>query len=312
MRAVIVTLLAAGCGGSAGSGGDAFPPGDGADPIIDALPACPPGQWCVEDSPIAGTLLHDVWAVDPGTVFVVGDAGTILVRRANAWQALASETTANLRGVWAASASDAWAVGEAGTVLRFDGQTWRAVDPGVAIDLHAVWGAGADDVWIAGPSTVLHYDGAGFTPTSLPGTLYAVSGTGGSDVWVTGENARVDHFTGSWTTLDPGVGTTYLGLGAFGPTDVWVTTFTPGKETLRFDGAAWTPVPATGAIFQDVHRTTRSLWAAGGSKVGRFDGATWTLETPGTASDQLWAVHGSGPFLWVVGSNARILLRDDT
>src|SRR5688572_21814273 len=123
--------------------GDA-PDADGdapdADPTIDAPTAtadaadpdapaelCPANTWCTEDSPVAGALLFDAWAVSPTDVFVVGDNGTILRRQNTVWMQMTSNTTENLRGVWAANGNDAWAVGEAGTVLRWNGATWSAV-----------------------------------------------------------------------------------------------------------------------------------------------------------------------------------------
>src|SRR3954466_13135803 len=82
--------------------------------------ACPVGQWCRETAPVTGTpLLHAVWAVDADHVFAVGNAGTILQRTSNAWTAMTSGTTNDLRGVWAASSSDVWASGVSGTILHF-------------------------------------------------------------------------------------------------------------------------------------------------------------------------------------------------
>ena len=49
---------------------------------------------------VASTLLHGVYAVNAGDVFAVGDNGTIVRRRANAWTKMTSNTIANLRAVW--------------------------------------------------------------------------------------------------------------------------------------------------------------------------------------------------------------------
>jgi hypothetical protein len=295
----LLLLLAIGCGSS----DDGDPP--------DAGISCPAGQWCIETSPVPNVLLGDVWAVSTDEVFAVGDRGTILRRENAAWIAMQSNTTANLRGVWAASGSDVWAVGDDGTIVRYDGSTWSPL-AGVTGNLLAVWGSSATDVYLVGPGTVFHWDGSTFTSQTLAGEPMAISGTGPSDVWVTGESSRVSHYTGTWTTgIDPGAGATYFAMLAVATDDVWVATFTPGQETLRFDGATWAPHSAAGTIFQGFHAVSANeLWAAGGSKVGQWNGSTWTTESPGGPSAQFWGVHGSGSYVWVVGSDSLILHRN--
>lgn len=326
--ASLVAFAVVGCGGSPAvidPGGPDGAPGPASDGGVDdggvvddagaaadgGAAACPSGQWCTEPAPVTGVLLSAVWAVDARDVFAVGDGGTILHRRDGRWTQLTSGTTANLRGVWAASASDAWAVGEDGTALRYDGATWTRVGA-LTIDLHAVFGTAADDVYLVGTGTVVHFDGKSFASRSLPGEPLAISGTSSTDLWVTGENARVSHFTGSWQTgIDPGAGSTYLGVLAVAPDDVWVSTFTPSKQTLRFDGEAWTAYPAPGTAFQRLYAVAPDdVWAAGGSKVGHFTGAAWELDAPAGATAQLWGLHGAGSKLWAVGSDALILHRE--
>jgi hypothetical protein len=286
------------------------------DPADDAdapdVSSCPVGQWCVETSPVAGTLLRSVWAVSTGLVFAVGDGGTILRRRNNEWTQMTSNTTANLTGVWAASATDAWAVGEGATVLRYDGATWTP-QAGATGDLGAVFGVAADDVYVTGLGEVLHWDGAAFTSQPIPGTPFALTGIAATDIWVTGENSRVSHFDGAWTTgIDPGAGTTYFTIHQVAANDVWVSNVTPGKETIRFDGVAWTPHPAgAGTVFQGFRSISATdIWAAGGNKVGHWTGADWATEQPAGAAAQLFAIHGAASFLWVVGSDSVILHRN--
>jgi hypothetical protein len=277
----------------------------------DAMSSCPRDQWCVEAAPVTGTLLHAVWAVTAGEVFAVGDGGTILRRRDGAWTVMESGTTANLRGVWAASATDAWAVGEAGTVLRYDGSGWSPLD-GIELDLQVVWGASPTDVFLAGPGRVFHWDGSMFTSRAIAGEPLAIHGTGADDVWVTGESSRVNHYSGTWTTgIDPGAGSTYFAVLALAPDDVWVATFVPQKETWRFDGATWTPHAAAGTVFQGFYGIAPDdLWAAGGSKVGHWDGTRWDIESPGGAVAQYWGAHGAGSSVWIVGSESLILHRN--
>src|SRR5437868_15244845 len=98
MRAFVVMLAVSACGspGAASTDGggddDATVHGDGREP--DAPPdTCPINTWCVESSPVAGTLLKSVWAAGLNTVFAVGDNGTILRRRDNVWTTMTSPTS---------------------------------------------------------------------------------------------------------------------------------------------------------------------------------------------------------------------------
>jgi len=319
VRGLVILGVLLGCGGSNpttpgdDAGGDGGMPSDGSGDgdVTDAPPdLCDPGQWCTETAPGNPTLLRSVWATGLNDVFAVGDGGTILHRRDNAWTAMTSMTTLNLTGVWGASASDLWAVGEGGTVLRYDGSTWNPTGS-FSVDFAAVWGSSATDVWIVGTGQVVHWNGTMFDTTSLPGTPFAISGTGPTDVWVTGENAKVDHYTGTWATgIDPGAGNTYFGILALAAGDVWITTFVPNSQTLNFNGSSWTPHVATGTSFQGLYAVSSTdIWGAGGTKVGHWDGSAWAIETPAGNAVQLLGAGGIGASLWIVGSESTILHR---
>jgi hypothetical protein len=309
MRGLGLILAIAACGSPGAGPTDGGDDDGGSEP--DAPPdTCPIGEWCPEESPVPATLLKSVWAAGLDTVFAVGDGGTILLRRDNTWTAMDSTTRENLRGVWAASPTDVWAVGENGTILRYDGSAWTPVG-GQTGDFRAIWGSGPDDVWISAFGKILHWDGQAFGSQNLTGELLSVSGTDPTDVWVTGEGARVDHFTGSWMTgIDPGAGNTYFAILALSATDVWVSTFAPSSETLRFDGGAWTPHATSGSIFQSFYAIAPDdIWGAGGTRASHWDGAAWTNETPGGNTAELWSAHGIGASFWIVGTDSLILHR---
>jgi hypothetical protein len=276
----------------------------------DGMSSCPVGQWCVETSPVAGILLRDVWAVTTGDVFAVGDDGTILRRANNTWTAMESGTTENLLGVWAASSNDVWAVGQGGTILRYDGASWAPVGD-FTIDIRAVWGAGPNDVFLVGPGTVIQWNGSTFVDRNLTGQPFSISGTSATDVWVTGEDSRVSHYTGTWETgIDPGAGNTYFAVEAIGD-DVWVAAALPATLRTADAGDSWTSHAATGAVFQGgFHAVSATdIWAAGGSSVGHWDGASWTLEAP-SAGAQFLGIHGAASYLWIVGADSLILHRN--
>ena len=269
---------------------------------------CDPGVWCTEDSPVPNVLLNVVWAANLNDVFAVGDNGTILHRRDNVWTAMTVPTTEDLRGIWGLSATDIWAVGTNGAVLHYDGQAWTP-QGSFSSDMHAVWAAATNDVWITGSRAAIHWNGSIFETTTLSGEVLAVSGSASNDVWSTGEAAKVNHFTSSWMTgIDPGAGATYFATLAL-PGEAWVATFTPGSETLRFTGT-WTPHGTSGAVFQSFHGiSTGDIWAAGGTKVGHWNGSAWATEAPAGNSVALFGIGGIGASIWVVGSNAVILHR---
>jgi hypothetical protein len=314
-----VILAIAACGGSnPGTGDDApiddgptgdGPTGDGPS-TADAPPdPCAPDTWCIEDSPTPGLLLRAVWAANLDDVFAVGDAGTILHRRNNAWTAMTTGTTKNLRGIWGLSASDIWAAGDDGTLLHYDGAQWTQQGSRTD-DFHGVWASGPDDVWITAAGTVVHWDGQALAATSLPGELFAISGTGPTNVWVTGEQAFVHHYTGSWETgLDPGAGATYFAVLALAG-ETWVSTFTPSEQTVRFANNTWTPHAAPSTTFQAFHAVTSTdIWAAGGTRVGHWNGATWSVEQPAGGSVQMFGIGGIANSFWIVGSDSLILHR---
>jgi hypothetical protein len=71
--------------------------------------------------------------------------------------------------------------------------------------LTAVWGSGKGDVWAAGSGgTMIHWDGAVWTPTTLPSptaypiknTFHALWGTGPNDVWAASATDVIFHMTG--------------------------------------------------------------------------------------------------------------------
>lgn len=282
---------------------------------VEAVTACPTGTWCLEASP-AAVLLHSIWAVTADDVFAVGDGGTILRRTSNTWTAMPSPTTKNLRGVWAASSSDVWAGGVTGTILHFDGTAWSVVPVASTADVDAVWGSSSSDVWFAGSGTVTHWNGTALSSTGFGGALLSVSGTGPRDVWVTGENTNLHHWNGAaWSTSLPLSGTTtFFAVLALAAGDVWVSDFTPGKETVHWNGSKWTALRANSgngsAIFDGMSAlATSDIWGAGGNHVGHWDGTAWTITQPFGTSAAMWSVTTPPGNVWIVGDGGLIAHR---
>ena len=299
-------------------------------PACDTTPSCPSGQWCIETVPIASTItLNAVAAFDNNDVFAVGDAGTIMRRRCNTWTAMTSGTTQTLRGVWA-STTDVWAVGDSGTVLRFDGTQWNAVT-GASGDLYGISGTSTTDVWIvssAGKAWL--WNGTAWNqvpgqPTAgrgVGGFLRSVSGTADNDVWVTGETAYLEHAndaalwtnTTPWPQLKPeGNGASnFLAVLERSATNVWITSANSTGTTLEYNGSTWTAHANGNTLFYSLWaRADNDIWGAGESKVGQWNGTSWTVATPaGITTQQLWSVTGTATDVYVVGDSATVLHQD--
>jgi hypothetical protein len=279
---------------------------------ISQIATCPAGQWCIEPSPSLSTgapLLHSVWAVNADNVFAVGDMGAIFHRVSGTWTVMPSGTTNSLRGVWAASASDVWAGGVGGTILRFNGTVWTTITGVTTSDVDAVWGSSSNDVWLVGSGVVTHWNGTTFTQKLFGGILLSVSGTGPTDVWASGENSGLLHWNGStWTTITPlKNASTLFAVLAMAPSDVWVTDFLPGKETVHFNGSAWTPQGAGGGIFDGLAGfASNDVWGAGGTRVGHWNGSAWTTTLPFGSNVSLWSVATTPGNAWIVGDSGLI------
>jgi hypothetical protein len=53
----------------------------------------------------------------------------------------------HLYAVWGSSGSDVFAVGTGGTILHYDGADWSPMDSGTTHGLEGVWGSGGGDVF---------------------------------------------------------------------------------------------------------------------------------------------------------------------
>ena len=112
---------------------------------------------------IADTL-RAVWAADASHIFVVGDAGRLLMYNGSGtWTAFAKPAgNPPFRGVWGTSATNVFAVATNGSVYQYNGTTWTAMNSNTTNELDAVGGTSASNVWAVGANgTTIHYTGAG-------------------------------------------------------------------------------------------------------------------------------------------------------
>jgi hypothetical protein len=306
-RLVLVTLL--GCGrigfDATASPGDGGPGGDASDVPPSSLCG---GVWCVEDSNV-GDDLSSVWGT-PGELWAVGGGGTIIRGTASGWTPMSTAVQVNLRIVFGTSATDIWAFGDGGGG-HYDGTAWTAFAPTAAIVL-GLWGASPTDWWAVGdPTTILHWDGAQWSPVAsgTPERLTGVWGSSANAVWAVGRGGTIVFWDGAaWTPVPSGTTQDLESISGVSADDIWVAG--AGGTVVHWDGVAWT-ASEVGA-FVDLnavfHAARDDAWAvAEGGVLFHWDGTAWT-EPPSGSGQFLEGVWGLGPNdIYVVGANGTIL-----
>jgi hypothetical protein len=195
-----------------------------------------------------------------------------------------------LTAIWGSGARDVWAVGLAGTILHWDGAGWSPSASGTTADLYDVRGSAADDVWIVGDGTLLHWDGSAWS-AKVP----TLTGPGGGTLTTASQPLR--------------------GVWAAAANDVWVMSVAYGVAPateylmLHWDGNTWAVVPG-------INGATLSFWGSGSDDVWAFssigadhwDGHAWmSIELPfntfangragGTGPSDVWIPLGYSPGL---------------
>jgi hypothetical protein len=199
-----------------------------------------------------------------------------------------------------------------------------------------VWGIQPNDVFTVGGSlgnggatTMLHYDGTGWTSLAPSGTetFWWTHGTSGTDVWAVGEKGRIAHWNGTaFIEFASGTTATLYGVWAAATNDVWAVGGTPeggmsqpNDVLLHYDGSSWQPSP----LPMTLGRTFFKVWGTGSDNlyvVGEFGtiwhrtGTTWALEanSPPLATGNLTTVSGcSATEVYAVGGQD-VLVSDGT
>jgi hypothetical protein len=146
-----------------------------------------------------------LWSAGAGELWVVGpDNGSGELLAAMGWHFVNSvlqprwvqvPEIADCRGLWGSGADNIVAVCDGGRIMRYDGKTWtQEVAPaGPQMTLNAVWGSGPSNIFAVGRTTILRYDGKGWsTLVSSPDlALNAVWGAGPTHIIVGGDQGKV-------------------------------------------------------------------------------------------------------------------------
>ncbi len=247
-----------------------------------------------------------------------------------AFTALSTTDKETLTAVWGASSTDLWVTtnndgGGYGRIMHSsDGATFTdAGSSGAFTGLYGVWGTASDDVWIVGGDafaesderSLLHWDGASWTPndhaTGVDGLYYAgVFGTASNDVWFFGEQA-LTHWNGA-TFTSTGTQTTHL-TSAWGASPTDYTFVGDNGAVQNLNGANDTEIGDGHTLRAIAGASANDLWAVGdGGLAMHFTGASWTKVDTGTsyALDALWVVASDD--IYAVGAAGTVLHWDGT
>lgn len=239
--------------------------------------------------------LHAAWAPAPGTVFVGGEAGTVMRWDAAGWTVLDPPTQRTIFGLHGTSATDLWAVGgdpyelqlaDRDLILHFDGTRWERHPAPLFSDTsyiaNAVHAIATNDVWITidGGTYLQHYDGQrwDWVPISLSveGTLRGLASLGPEHLFVVGSHGQILHRDqGTWKLEQK---------------------TEDGHFSMNLLSTVWARdldhVYAGGNLGQVYHRQSDGTWRDLGLGGGIFGGdstlAIWEAEP-----DRLWLLGGA-------------------
>jgi hypothetical protein len=267
----------------------------------DALSMTPTSGTDETKSASSETLYGVSASTAQGPVLAVGQAGTIYVcvygsstcdKGSTADFTLQAQPVPSpLYAVAYNSATDAWAVGGGGTILHCtlacgssSGTTWAQVQSGLtANDLHGIYYNGTIG-WVVGASgTVLSYSG---------GTWSVVNGTGNTNN-LTGVTVLADS-----SVMAVGAGPTILRCASSCTTGAnWAAQSAPSGsgtlESLAADGTGTIAVGLGSGSGRVIYQTSAT--------------GTWTAETSGTITHDLYAVSGYAGNYVAVGANGLVL-----
>lgn len=150
---------------------------------------------------VPGRFNDDLWVTSPTDVWATGDS--VMRWDGTAWTPQTPPTSSrDYAGVWADGPANAWLSTEV-FAARWDGASWHRVDIGFGFSGHtSIWGASSTDVHAVGAGAY-HWNGAGWTMTSLASRLQSVHGRAGDDVWaIGGDLMRWDGAT--WSAVPGG------------------------------------------------------------------------------------------------------------
>lgn len=274
-------------------------------------------SWSGHDYHLLGVFpgaRDDVWAV--------GDYPPILHFDGVTWTPVEDITPGigESGAVWGTAPDDVWTVSRVRGRAHWDGSAWTITG---SYGFRSLSGTAPDDLWAVGPFSLDHWDGDEWSSTPAPydSDLRGVFSSAPDDVWAVGAGGTILHFDGAtWTPWSSVVVSTRLeGIFAISPTDVWAVGWRLEQGTggslrdygviVHGDGETWSPSPS-GTIggsselhYQDVWGSgPDDVWAVGwGATMRHWDGTAWS-DVPHASTNRLESVWGTGAGdVWVAG-----------
>ncbi len=272
----IASQTSAGLHGVSGNASAVYAVGDGG-----AIVADRGSGFAVEPSGTTADL-RATWATGSLAV-AVGAAGTIVENHGAGWTTGRTLATVDLASVWGSDVEGFFAVGKAGTVLFYDGAVWRPLSVGNQIDngqdFLTVVGITGEEVILVGTSDLSTYEGATWSPTTLPAqaSINALWGSAPDDVFAVGQGGSIFHHDGlSWTAQDSGTTANLNAVAGRAADDVFAVG--DGGVILHYDGATWSELasPTAGDLHAVWPLAADTVVAGGDSSTGGFaDGGVY-------------------------------------
>ena len=255
---------------------------------------------------VGGSGSDDVWAARHWVDWDVERDDNPLHFDGRTWSEVALADTPDIRSIVALGKNDVW-LATLRDVVRL-GMGAQVTVPALR-GSYSLWGTSCADLWAALDGKLVHYDGNGLQPFTLPGAAQRVWGREATDVFVALHGQGVSHYDGNtWSTP---------ALFEIGNPADWSTSgdwMIPNAVPLNTD---LIPYRFTGADFEPLlrrqtdpplllTRTTRhsairihsatDIWAG----LNHWDGTRWATDpTPIMAIDGV-----SDTDLWAVGDDA--------
>jgi hypothetical protein len=248
-----------------------------------------------------------VYVAADDDIWIAGGPGGIAHFDGHAWTQISVHSNADLYLVPHAP-DDVWALTGIGPgtpgAFHFDGQKWVSVPaPMAGQPITSLGAAAPDDAWATVSTSLFHWDGKAWTPSSmtLPGDYADLVGSGPDNLWITGDKTLLRHSNGAWQPVTPPPPTmtaTSYTLLPFQANDAWA--IESGPAVYRWDGSSWTSgvaPPQSGSFFG---RASNDVWVPNSYGVEHWNGTAWSsVLVPGMGS--VAAVDGSTS-VWGVGT----------
>jgi hypothetical protein len=262
---------------------------------------------------IADTL-RAVWAADASHIFVVGDAGRLLMYNGSGtWTAFAKPGgNPPFRGVWGTSATNVFAVATNGSIYQYNGTAWTKMTSNTTNELDAIGGTSGSNIWAVGVNgTTVNYNGTTWSVVgpSISFNLHGVTSSTVSPVWAVGDYGTLLSLSGTTESLSSASGMPIFRIWASGPSDVYATTI---GMVLHYNGTSWSPtiIAAGDSLLGLWGLTSTNVHTLGvQADVGIYNGTSWALSNVSADGTGWRAEWGSGATntLCAVGSGGKVI-----